>query len=184
MTELGTVRSGTVEGYAEAIVTVARSEQALERVEDELFHIARTVESNGELSQRLSDPGLDTATKLEIVHGLLSGRAHPQTVSAVMYVVQSGRARQLPDIADAVVQLAAASRQRAVAEVRSAIPLDADTQQRLSTALQKATGRQVEIKVTVDPDVVGGVIVTMGDTVIDGSIARRLTELRSRLTGG
>lgn len=172
-----------VDGYADAIVRVATAEEALDRVEDELYRIARTIEANPELSQRLSDPAVDTPTKLAVVEDLLAGRAHPQTVSAVMYVVQSGRARQLPAIAGAVVHRAAAARSRALAEVRTAVPLSDEHVTRLADALSKATGQQVEVKVTVDPDVVGGVVVNVGDTVIDGSVARRLAELRSRLVG-
>ncbi|MDP9405938.1 MAG: ATP synthase F1 subunit delta [Actinomycetota bacterium] len=173
----------TVDGYADAIVGVATAEGALDRVEDELYRFARIIEANAELGQRLTDPAVDTPTKLGVMQDLLGGRAHPQTVSAIMYVVQSGRARQLPAIAGAVVQRAAASRSRAVADVRTAVPLSDEHQTRLADALTKATGQQVEVKVTVDPEVVGGVVVTVGDTVIDGSVARRLAELRSRLVG-
>ncbi len=179
-TELAT---GPVAGYAEAIVTVAQAEGVAERVSDELYQVARAVEGHAELGQRLTDAGVDTLTKLQVVSELLVGRAHQQTISAVLYVIQAGRARQLVEIADEVVRRAAASRQRSVAEVRTAVPLEADEVRRLTDALSRATGQQVEAKVTVDPAVVGGVVVTMGDTVIDGSIARRLQELRIHLSG-
>lgn len=172
-----------VSGYAHALLGVARAEGAVERVEDELYRVARTVESNPELSQRLTDPALDTDAKLEIIEGLLAERAHPQTVSAVKFVVESGRARQLPQILDAFVALAARSRRQAVAEVRTAVALDDEQQRRLAAAIERATGQEVSLKTTVDPEVVGGVVVRVGDTVIDGSIARRLAELRSRMTG-
>jgi F-type H+-transporting ATPase subunit delta len=174
---------GAVTGYAEAIVNVARAEGVAERVEDELFQVARTFEANDDLRERLTDPQLDPGTKLGVITELLQGRAHPQTVSAVLWVVQAGRARQLADIADAVVRLGAESRNRVVAEVRTAVALDRTQQQRLAQALSQTTGQEIEPRVVVDPDVVGGVVVTIGDTVIDGSVARRLTEFRSRLTG-
>ncbi len=174
---------GPVEGYAAALYNVARAEDALDRVSDELYQIARLLESNSELMQRLTDARMDTAARIGIVEELLSGRAHPQTVSAVTYVLSSGRARQLPEIADALAKYTAASRKRAVADVRTAVPLDDEARRRLAEALSRSTGREVEVKATVDPDVVGGVVVTMGDTVIDGSVARRLAELRARLVG-
>src|SRR5690606_19861230 len=102
--------------------------------EDELHRVARTVEANPELSQRLTDPALETGAKLSVVEGLLEGRVQPQTVSAVMFLVEAGRARQLPQILDAFVELAARERRQAVAEVRTAVPLDADQQQRLAAA--------------------------------------------------
>jgi F-type H+-transporting ATPase subunit delta len=171
-----------VDAYAHAIVTAASAENSLERVEDELFRFARAVQGNTELRERLGDDGTGIATRLEIIDELLPG-AHAQTTAAAGYVVQAGRLRQLVDIADAVVAIAAAQRSQAVAVVRSAVALDADQRQRLTTALEEATGKQVSVKVVVDPQVVGGLVVTMGDNVIDGSVARRLAELRVALTG-
>lgn len=171
-----------VAGYAEAVLSAARAEDALDRVTDEFFHVARTVDGNAELAERLSDPALDVGAKLAIVDDLLADKAHPVTASAVMFVVQAGRARQLGAIGESVAQRAAAARNRVVADVRSARPLDADQIARLAQALSQTTGQQVEVKVTVDADVVGGLVVGLGDTVIDGSLARRLTELRAALT--
>lgn len=170
-----------VSGYAEALLAVATAEDCLERVENELFQFARAVESNPELRDRLVDPSLDTSTKLGLVTDLLGARAHPQTVAAAAWLVQAGRARQLPAVADELVRRAARSREHSVAEVRSAVALNGEQQERLQRALESSTGQGVEVKVVVDPNVVGGLVVRMGDTVIDGSIARRLADLRSRM---
>ena len=170
-----------IAGYAAAIVAVAQAEGTLERVEAELYGFARTVEASPEVRERLSDPAVPVEAKLAALDELLGG--HPQTSAAVMYVVQSGRARQLVEIADAVARLAAESRSESLAEVRSAVALDAGQQQRLKAALSRATGRAIDLRVIVDPTVVGGVVAKVGDTVIDGSVSRRLSELKSVLTG-
>jgi F-type H+-transporting ATPase subunit delta len=180
---MAVVADPAIEAYAAAIVGVARAEGVLERVEDELFRVARTVEANAALRDRLIDERLGAGLRIEVVEELLEGRAHPQTVAAVSYVVQSGRARQLTEIADAVAAQAAAERSQAVAEVRSAIDLDEGQRARLAAALQATTGKQVSVKVIVDPQVVGGLVVTFGDTVIDGSVARRLAQVRTALIG-
>lgn len=172
-----------VSGYAQAVLTTAKAEGVLDRVEDELFRLARTVEGAGELSQRLSDPGTDVAAKADLAVELLQGRAHPQTVAAVVFVLQAGHGRRLIEIADEAVRLAAQERATSVAEVRSAVPLDESQRQRLAEVLQRSTGQPVDVKVVVDPEVVGGLSVRIGDTVIDGSVARRLTDMKSRLTG-
>ncbi len=172
-----------VSGYARAIFHVAQAEEALDRVSDELFRFARAMEDNPELRERLTDPAVDVADKLQVVDDLLN-RAHPQTVSAALYLVHAGRARQLEDIAEALADLVAESRSRAVAEVRTAVELDDERRKRLAEAIQEATGKQIDLKVIVDPDMVGGVVVKVGDTVIDGSVTRRLSEFRARLTGG
>lgn len=176
-----TAAEPAVAAYARAIMEVASAEGVLARVEDDLFRFARTVEGNPQLRDKLVDPAIDVGAKLGLVDELLGG--HPQTASAVMWIVQSGRARQMTDIADALVALAAAARSAIVAEARVAVPLSDQQRQQLSAALARTTGASVELKVVVDPDVVGGMVVKMGDTVIDGSVSRRLAELRGRLTG-
>jgi F-type H+-transporting ATPase subunit delta len=172
-----------VRGYATAIFSVAQAEGALERVADELYAFAQAVADHADLRERLADPSIDTGAKLGIVTDLLGGRAHPQTVSAVAYIVQSGRARQLGEITRTLANLGAESRSEALAVVRSAVPLDATQQRKLAEALGRTAGRAVDLKVVVDPSVVGGLVVTIGDTVIDGSVSRRLSELKTALTG-
>lgn len=171
-----------ISGYAEALLSVATAEDALERVEDELFQFARAIESNTELRDRLVDPSVEAGTKLGLVTDLLGARAHPQTVAGVTWLIQAGRARQLPAIADELVRRAARSRHHAVAEVRSAVSLTEEQRERLGRVLQGSTGEPVEVKVIIDPDIVGGLVVRMGDTVIDGSIAKRLADVRSQMS--
>ena len=96
-------------------------------------------------------------------------------------VVGSGHSRDLPAIIDRMVQRAASSKDLEVAEVRSAVELTADQQDRLKAALANATGKNVNLKVIVDPSVLGGLVATVGDTVIDGTVRTRLDQLKSRL---
>lgn len=96
-------------------------------------------------------------------------------------VVGSGRTRDLPAIVDNLVARASAAKHQEVAEVRSAVPLTADQEARLTAALVNATGKQVNLKVVVDPSVLGGLVATVGDTVIDGSVRTRIDQLKSRL---
>jgi F-type H+-transporting ATPase subunit delta len=97
----------------------------------------------------------------------------------VVVVVAHGRARELPEIVDTLIGLRAASRESAVARVRSAIALSDEQTSRLAESLGRATGKNVEVKVVVDPTVQGGIVAEIGDTVIDGSVRRRLEQLRA-----
>lgn len=173
--------SDIAEIYARSILDVARAEGVAERVENDLFQFSQALDANAELRDRLADPGLDIGTKLGVIDELLGG--HPQSASAIMWVVQSGHVRQLSDVASAVVSQAAAQRGRVVAEVRAAVPLNEQQERELAAALSRSSGKDVELKVVVDPDVLGGIVAKMGDTVIDGSVSRRLAELRGRLIG-
>src|ERR671918_416929 len=109
----------------------------------------------------------------------LGGRASSTTVALVSMVVGTGRARQLPTIIQKLVEMSAAEAKKEVAEVRSAVPLSEDQRTRLAKALGQATGKDVEVKVVVDPSVMGGIVAQVGDTVIDGSVGSRLDKLRN-----
>lgn len=165
--------------YAEALFGVARAEGTLGEVEDELFRFSQTLQGNDELRNALTDAGIPASRRQQIVEDLLGGRASPTTVALVSLVVGTGRAHDLPSIIRRLVEMSAAEANKAVAEVRSAVPLTDDQRTRLAKALGEATGKDVEIKVVVDPIVLGGIVAQVGDTVIDGSVRRRLDQLRN-----
>ncbi len=167
-----------VVGYANGIFELAKAEGELERVESELFSVAQALDGSNELRSALTDPQLPLDKKQAIIDDLLDGRASGLTVGLVQLLVSQGRASDLSEIARALVEEAAASREKAVAEVRSAVPLDDETVSRLAAGLSKATGKTVEVKVIVDASVIGGISARIGDTVIDGSLARRVDSLR------
>ena len=169
------------DAYAAALLEIAKAEGNLDTVEDELFRVARTIESNEALRSTLTDQAIPVDRRQKIVEALLDGKASPVTTALVSFVVGAGRSRNLPEIIDRLVARAADERREAVAEVRTAYPLDDDHRQRLADALSTATGKHVSLKVVVDPTVMGGVIATIGDTVIDGTIRHRLDQLRESL---
>ena len=166
--------------YATALVAVAQAEGALTKVEDELFAFAKAAEQNPALREALTDQSLPVENRQALVRDIL-GRAHPVTINLLSFVIESGRARDLSKIADAFVQLAASSREHAVAEIRSAVPLTDKQRERLQKALSRATGRTVEVKVVVDPTVIGGVVARVDDLVFDGSVASRLEDAKHAL---
>ena len=165
--------------YAEALFGVARAEGTLGEVEDELFRFSQTLQGNDELRDALTNPGIPASRRQQIIEDLLGGRASSTTVALVSLVVGTGRARDLPGIIRQLVEMSAAEANKEVAEVRSAIDLNDDQRKRLAEALGKATGKQVEVKVVVDPSVMGGLVAQVGDTVIDGSVRSRLDQLKN-----
>lgn len=169
------------DAYATALFEVARAEGNLEKVEAELYQVARAIDGSEDLRSKLTDQALPVELRQGIVEELLGDRTQPVTKALVSFVVGSGRARDLPKIIDLLVQRTAEERQEVVADVRSAIPLDDDQQARLADALSRRTGQKVSVKVNVDPSILGGIVATIGDTVIDGSIRRRLDQLKESL---
>jgi F-type H+-transporting ATPase subunit delta len=170
-----------IDAYASALLGIARAEGTLDEVEDELFRFARSVESSDALRATLTDELVPAVRRQAIVEDLLGGRATPITTQLVSLVVGAGRGRELPAIIDRLVQRAAETKHKAVAEVRSAVPISEEQQTRLAAALANATGKQVALKVVVDPSVLGGLVATVGDTVIDGTIRTRLDQLKTLL---
>lgn len=175
------MNDAVIDGYARALFEVARAEGTIDEVEDELFRFARSYESSDALRNALTDEMVPAAKRQAIVEDLLGGTATPTTTQLVSMVVGSGRGRDLPAIIDKLVERASASKDRSLAEVRSAVPLTADQEARLSAALTNATGKQLNLKVIVDPSVLGGLVATVGDTVIDGTVRTRVDQLKSRL---
>ena len=146
-----------------------------------MFRFARSYESSDALRNALTDEMVPAGKRQAIVEDLLGGRVTPTTTQLVSMVVGSGRGRDLPAIIDNLVKRASNAKNLEVAEVRTAVPLTDDQQDRLKAALANATGAAVNLKVVVDPSVLGGLVATVGDTVIDGTVRTRLDQLKSRL---
>jgi F-type H+-transporting ATPase subunit delta len=170
-----------VEVYAHSLLDIAQAEGNLAEVEDELFRFARIVDGNDELRMALSDRTLPGERRVAIVEELLEHRALHTTVAIIVFVVAAGRGHYLTAIVQRFVELSAETRQHEVAEVRSAVTLDDEQVQKLAEALSRATGKRIEVKVVVDEKVMGGLVATIGDTVIDGTVRHRLAQLKETI---
>lgn len=164
-----------------AVFLVAEADGTLDRTEDELFRFARTVAREPELRAVLTDRGLDTSRKQALIDGLLGEKVTAATKRIVEALVVTPRGRTLEDGLKDYADLAADVRGRSLATVTSAVPLDEDQRARLAATLSAQLGRDVALQVEVDPKVVGGVVVQVGDEVIDGSTRNRLAEARRSL---
>ena len=171
-----------VDGYASALFEVARAEGALEVVEEELFKLSDVLAQSDELRSTLTDSNIPSEKRQEIIQDLLgNANATPITTNLVSFVVGAGHARDLPGIISSLIERAASDRKHSVAEVRSAVPLDEDQRKRLAKALSKNLGKEVEVKVHVDPSVIGGISARVGDVVIDGTVRHRLDQLKETI---
>jgi len=173
-----------VQGYAAALFQIAQAEGALEQVEDELFRFARTLENEIKLRDALTDPNMPADHRANMVRELLGAKASPHTVHLIAFIIEQGRARDLTAIVDSLVELAAQERNKAVAEVRSALPLDGEQRAKLEDALRRATGKEITLKVIVDPSVVGGLVARVGDVIFDASVRRRLALAKEHFERG
>ena len=173
----------TTNAYAKALADIAEAEGVLARVDAEFTAVAAAYESNDQLRSTIGDQAIPVERRQGIVEQLLAGKgAHPLTAQLLGMVIGAGRGRELSAIASAIGNRNASSQGRAVAEVRSAVALSEDQQRRLGEQLAKAVGTEVNVKVIVDPSVVGGLVATVGDKVIDGSVRTKLDRVKARLS--
>lgn len=168
---------------ASALIAEAEKGGRADRVADELFRFGRVVDASGELQLTLSSTSLSAQAKRGIVSDLLTDKTDPITVELAAFVVTHLRGRRIDEALNALVELAAKRRGELSAVVRIAAPLEPDQQERLSTALRNLYGQSVQLSIEVDPSVIGGVSVQVGDEVIDGTIAHRIEQARRRLAG-
>ncbi|MFJ8720778.1 F0F1 ATP synthase subunit delta [Streptomyces sp. NPDC093269] len=164
-----------------ADLIAAEKADALDDVEDELFRFSRIVSSDTGLRAALTDRAASASAKSELLRRLIGGRANVTTERLVTRLVTAPRGRSLEAGLESLSKLAAARRDRMVAVVTSAAPLSDTQKQRLGAALAKLYGRQMHLNLDVDPEVLGGIRVQVGDEVINGSIEDRLEDARRRM---
>jgi len=160
----------------------AQAADQLDEVEDELFRFGRLAQGNPELRAVLSDRGVDRDRKRELVRGLLDGRTTPWTVSLASQAVVA-RQRSFEASLAEMGEVAAGRRQQLVASVRSAYELEPQERQRLADALSHMYGKPVHLNVVVDPSVLGGLSVEVGDEIVDATVSARLQDAHRRIAG-
>ncbi|MEU0393173.1 F0F1 ATP synthase subunit delta [Streptomyces sp. NPDC006208] len=166
-----------------ADLTAAQRTGVLDDVEDELFRFGRILGSSTELRSALTDRSAPASAKSELLRSLLGGKADPVTERLVVRLVTQPRGRSLEAGLESLSTLAAARRDRTVAVVTTAVPLTDAQKQRLGAGLARMYGREMHLNLEVDPSVLGGIQVRVGDEVINGTIADRIAEAKRRIAG-
>ncbi|HMM48164.1 MAG TPA: ATP synthase F1 subunit delta [Miltoncostaeaceae bacterium] len=167
--------------YAEALHEAADAADALEPVAAGIAEFAAAFAESAELRAVLADPQLDTPQKSRVVGALAEG-AHPQVVNFLRLLVDRGRILELPQIADAFEELVARAEGRLNVEAITAVALPADLREQLSQRIASQTGRSITLSESVDPEILGGLVLKVGQALIDGSVRSRLDQLRQSLT--
>jgi F-type H+-transporting ATPase subunit delta len=165
------------------LATAAAADEAghLSDVEDELFRFGRVLASAPDLAGALSDPLAPASAKRQLVETLLGNKVSDSSLRLISAAVTHPRGRSLEMCLIDYAQLAAEWRERLIAVVRVAVPLGEGERRRLAAGLAAVFGRQVHLDILVDPGVLGGISVRIGDEFIDGSVASRLAALRRQL---
>jgi len=166
-----------------AMVLAADADGNLDDLEDELFRFSRVVSAQPDLRAALADPGLPDDRKHDLLGALLNGKVDAVTLVLITQVVEHPRGRPLSLALDMCAGVAAQRKEQLIAVVRSAVELSASQRRRLAGALSESYGHKIHLNVVLDPSVVGGMSVQIGDELIDGTAASRLAEVRRKLAG-
>ncbi len=165
--------------------TFLRAERAgeLDDVEDEIFRFGRILDASPALGNALDDPAANAGARVKLIKQLIGGKTHDLTVELLTALAGDTRGRPFSHGVDELVEQAAAREDKVVAVVTSPVALTDSQYNRLLAALIKIYRRPIAVHVQVDPAVQGGLVVRVGDEVIDGSVAGRLAAVKARLAG-
>lgn len=167
----------------EAVLVSAQRHDRLGEVQDELFRFSRIVAAQPELRLALTDRALPVDRKSELLTELLKEKTTVESARLIVHAVTEPRGRSLEVNLEGLATAAAARRQRQLATVTSAVPLTEQQRDRLAAALSAQLGFDVQINVVIDPEVVGGLRVSLGGELIDGTLASRMGDAQRRIAG-
>ena len=167
----------------DTLLAAAEQDGQLDAVEDELFRFERILSNSGALAAALDEAGVPAERRIGLLRSLLGEKVHPITAQLLEHAVTSGRRPTMMLAIDDLLEASAARRERSVARVLSATELTPEQTERLAAALTRLYGREINVRAAVDESVKGGLVVRVGDEIIDGSVASRLVAARAAFAG-
>ena len=169
--------------YARAVLEIGTANGNLDKLGADLRSLAKAMHESAELVTALTNPAIRRADRRRVIDGLLQRiGAEPNTKNLVYLLLDGERMSSLESISREVDAMIEAKSGRTVAEVTSAKPLDAAQLSQITAALEKLSGKKVAVTRREDPNLLGGVVAKLGDTVYDGSLRTQLRTLRDELT--
>jgi F-type H+-transporting ATPase subunit delta len=172
------VVDGLEELACQALLALAERDRTLDDVEDELFRFGRILAAQPRLAALLGDEAAPAAGRVGLLDTVLADRTRPVTRRLLEQTLRSLRRRSLEEVVEKLVERAAARRERLVAHVTAAGALSEQQEQRLITILDRIYRRPISLKVDLDPELLGGLLIRVGEEVIDGSVLTRLEQAR------
>jgi F-type H+-transporting ATPase subunit delta len=166
----------------EALFGAAEKSGALNDVEDELFRFGRILDAEPQLTTLLDDQSVPTERRSALLGTVTEGKVNPITTQLLRYALSQAGRSGFPMRVEALAEGAASRQHRSIARVRSAVALSPEQEERLAASLSSTYGRSIGVRTQIDPSVIGGLIIRVGDDLIDGSVASRLAAARSALS--
>ncbi len=169
--------------YARAVLEIGAANNSLDKIGADLRSLAKAMHESAELMTALTNPAIRRADRRRVIDGLLQRiGAEPLAKNLVYLLLDGERLSSVPAISREVDAMIEARSGRMSAEVTSARPLDAAQLSDIINALEKLSGKKVAVTRREDPELLGGVVAKLGDTIYDGSLRTQLRTLRDDLT--
>ncbi|MBL8128722.1 MAG: F0F1 ATP synthase subunit delta [Chloroflexia bacterium] len=169
--------------YAQAVFSLGKERGTLDVWQSDLTDLA-TLTGDSRVSSYLSNPSITADTKLATLEATLPSTVQPELRNLAKLLVVRDRTNLIPQIREIFEDQVRAERGITVAQVTTSEPLTAEEETLVREKLAAMTGNTIEITATVDPDIIGGIVVRIGDQVIDGSVRNKLERMRTRLVAG
>lgn len=166
--------------YAQALFDAAKEGDVVEKVRRELGDFVAALAASAALRNVLADPHVETAAKHRVLSEVTRG-GQPLLANVLQLMLERGRFAAVPEVRQAYDALATAEEGVVKVEVVSAAELTPETEKKIAARVQEATGRRVELARRVDPAILGGLVLRVGDVIVDGSVKARIRQLRRRL---
>ncbi len=177
------LQGATARRYAEAVFEIGQEQNAVERWRTDIQTLAEYLRDR-RLTFILSEPKVPFATKESILRDLLSDKVQKDALGLALVLVEQNLVELMPRVAQEFERLYDDFKNQAKATIITATPLDAQETAQLTASLQQLTGKQIMLTTEVDPSILGGVVARVGDTLIDGSVRRKLALLREQIISG
>ncbi len=165
--------------YAQAIVSLAKEQSTFEAWDADLERLNELM-SDPETSTFLVSPTIDIADRDRVLFGQLEG-VRPETINLVKLLAQRQRLEMIPELYRLFQEAVLEERGYAIAEVTTAEPLGPEEQEVVKGQLKRLVGKEIELRLKTDPEIIGGIVARIGDQLIDGSVINQLRQLRARL---
>lgn len=169
--------------YAEALLGVADEDGSLREMETELFAICEVLLNGAEIWAYFRSPVVEPSAKVDLLKKALSGKVRPILLNFLCVLARRRRMEILPGLPLVYSQLLDAKISRRRVQVRSVRPLESSEEGRLREVLSNTLKAEIELQAAVDPELVGGLVISAGDLLFDGSVARKLALLREAMLG-
>jgi F-type H+-transporting ATPase subunit delta len=163
----------------DVLLAAAEKNDLSDEIEDELFRFERILDAESGLSTLLDEVTASPERRIQLLDSVIGDKVNPLTLALIRHAVATQRKRSVRLAIDDLIEAAGARRERSVARVISAVPMTDQQQSNLADKLTELYGRRIEVRYAINPSIRGGLVVRVGDEVIDGSIVSRLNQIRS-----